>query len=237
MLQPGSYSHQIYGDDNQVLEVELLPGQTIQAENGSMSFMDSEVSMRTGTGQKAGLMTLFKRKTAGEDILLSIFTNDGENPAKVGFSPPHPAKLLKMEIDPHKPNIVCQRRRYLAGHPDVAISLAVSPARTAAFTSANLLMQRLYGQGQAFLTANGAIIQAELGPDQTYLTDPSAILAFEDTVIWGVKTSNNLSNIIWSKEKIFLLSLQGPGTIWLQSTANLSHQIKQHISANRNRQE
>ncbi len=228
-----SYHHACHGDDNQILEVELLPGQTIHAENGSMSYMDASITMRTGTGNRAGILTLFKRKTAGEDILLSIFTNDADTPAKLGFSPPQPSRILNVQLLPDQPDIICQRRSYLAGHPDVCISMTTAPARTAAFASANLFMQRLYGQGEAFLTANGAIIHKVLEPGQTYLTEPAAVLAFEDSIEWGVKTSSNLANIIWSKEKFFILSLKGPGQLWIQSTATLDQHIKRHIASTR----
>ena len=152
-----SYHHEIHGHDNQILEVNLTPGQTIHAENGAMCYMEQGITMRTGTGRNRGPFSLIKRKTAGEGLLLSIFSNQGEQPATVGLNPPGPAKIFPIEISPDKPDIICSRSNFLAGHPDIHITLAVAPARTAAFTSANLFMQRLHGQGQVFLILQSQI--------------------------------------------------------------------------------
>ena len=227
-----SYTHTVHGHDNQILEITLQPGQTIHAENGSMCYMTQDVRMRTGTGKGRGPLALLKRKTSGEGILLSIFENEGQQPATIGLSPSHPSRIFPIDIDDTNPaDIICKRSNFLAGHPDVRISLAVAPARAAAFANANLFMQRLQGQGQVFLAADGALVRKTLAQGETYITEPDALTAFEDSITWGVKTTTNPANILWSKEKIFLLSLEGPGTVWFHSTANLDKRIRTHLAS------
>lgn len=233
--QDYNYSYSIHGHDNQILEITLNPNETIHAENGAMCFMEDSITMRTGTGPNRGPLSLFKRKTAGEGLLVSIFSNNTDHPAKVGFNPPEPAKVFPVTLSTDEPDIICRRTNFLAGHPDIHISLAVAPARTAAFAAADLFMQRLHGQGQVFLTANGALIERTLNPGETYLTEPTAITAFQDTVTWGVKTSKNLSNILFSKERMFILSLEGPGTIWFHSASNVERRLKDHFANQRQR--
>ena len=99
------------------------------------------------------------------------------------------------------------------------ITIAVAPAKAAVFGKSELIMQRLHGLGQAFLTGNGAAVRKVLEPGETYLADAAAVLAFEDSVDYTAQIPGGLSNMMWSKENLFLLSLQGPGAVWFQSAS------------------
>ena len=213
------YEHHTHGQDNQVLEVILGPGQSVHTENGAMCFMEKGIRMHTGTGRKRGPWSILKRKISGESVLLSIFTNNGEEPAPLGLNPAHPAHIKAVRLDASRPDIICQQGSFLAGHPDVRVTIAVASIKTTVFGRGNLVMQRLHGLGQAFLTGNGVIIEKELEPGETFLTEPKAIAAFEDSVDYGAEMFGGGSNILWSKENMFALKLTGPGRVWFQSAS------------------
>ena len=213
------YEHRTHGQDNQVLEVVLEPGQSMHTENGAMCFMEKGIRMHTGTGRKRSPWSIFKRKISGESILLSIFTNEGEDPASLGLNPAHPAHIASVTLDAGRPDIICQQGSFLAGHPDVRITMAVASVRTAFFGRGDLILQRLHGLGQAFLTGNGVIMEKTLEEGETYLTEPKAIAAFEDSVEYGTEMFQGGSNILWSRENLFALKLTGPGKVWFQSAS------------------
>ena len=213
------YDYVPHGMDNQTLEVTLKPGQSIHAENGAMSFMEDGITMSTGTGPSRGPLALFKRRISGETILINVFTNETDVPKHLGINPREPAHILPVELDASTPDLICRQGGFLAGHPDVRVTVAVAPAKAAVFGKSDLIMQRLHGLGQAFLTGNGAVIRKELGPGETYLADTAVLVAFEDTVDYTAQLPRGLSNIMWSKENLFLLSIQGPGTVWFQSAS------------------
>ena len=213
------YEHICHGQDNQTLEVTLDPGQSIHTENGAMSFMGKNVRMTTGTGRRRGPWALFKRKLSGENLLINIFKNEGENPEKLGISPEHPAHIMAIELDAGRPDIICQKETYLAGHPDVRVSVSVVSLKATFFGNGNLIMQRLHGLGEVFLAGNGNIVEKNLEPGETYLTESKAILAYEESVEYSADLPEGISNMFWGKEKLFLLSLRGPGTVWFQSTS------------------
>ena len=213
------YDHISHGIDNQTLEIRLMPGQSIHAENGAMSFMEDGIAMSTGAGKGRGPLDIFKRKMAGESILLSIFTNESQTPRRLGLSPLRPAYIMPIELGAGQPDIICQPGGFLAGHPDVRITAALGSTKAAFFGKGQLIMQRLHGIGQAFLAGNGAIIQKRLDQNDTYLVQAEALVGFEDTVTYSTKIPSGLSNVLWSRERLFLLALEGPGTAWFHSTS------------------
>ena len=218
-IREHTYDYLLHGQDNQTLEIELQEHQSIHAENGAMSFMEQGITMTTGTGRQRGPLDLLKRKVSGESILLSIFTNEDIIPQRMGLSPQHPAHILPITLNPQGPDIICQKDSFLAGHPEVRVSAALASIKNTIFGSSNLIMQRLHGAGQVFLTGNGTVIERELETGETYLSEPAAIVAFQDTVEYNTRIPRGVSNVLWSREKLFLLSLTGPGRVWFQSTA------------------
>ena len=213
------YDHICHGMDNQTLEVKLYPGQSIHAENGAMSFMEEGIVMSTGAGRGRGPLDIFKRKIAGEAILFSIFTNESALPRRLGLSPSQPAHILPVQLDTGRPDIICQPGGFLAGDPDVRITAALGSTRAALFGKGQLVMQRLHGTGQAFLAANGATVETYLEPLEVYLVQAEALAAFQDSITYSTKIPAGMSNVLWSRERLFLLSLEGPGTVWFHSTS------------------
>ena len=227
-LREHEYEYQTHGQDNQVLEIRLGPGQPVHAENGSMCFMDRNIRMSTGVGRKRGLWSIFKRRVSGESILLSIFQNHGDRPAVLGLNPSRPAHIEPVSLDERLPDVICWQGAFLAGHPDVRVTVALASLKTSVFGGGSLIMQRLHGVGQVFLTGNGAIVQKDLEPEETYLTEPEALVGFEETVDYGAELFRGGSNLLWSGENVFALRLTGPGRVWFQPAAK--HQIRRAAS-------
>ena len=228
-----TYEFTQHGQDNQTLEVLLHPEQIIHTENGAMSWMETGITMTTGTGRKRGPWALFKRKLAGEELLLNIFTNHDIIPQHLGISPRDPNHILPIILRPGEPDIICQKQAFLAGHPDVRISAAIVSPKTTILGSSTLIMQRLHGQGHVFLTGHGAVISKQLEEEETWLTEPPALVAFQDTVEYGARLPRGMSNLVWNRENLFLLSLTGPGRVWFQSPARIhpKHQPRQQKAA------
>ena len=221
-----TYKFTQHGQDNQTLEVILHPEQAIHTENGAMAYMETGITMTTGTGRKRGPWALFKRKLSGEELLINIFTNHDIIPQHLGISPRTPNHILPVILHPEEPDIICQKQTFLAGHPDVRVSANIVSPKTTFLGSSTLIMQRLHGHGHVFLTGHGAIIGKDLEEGETWLTEPPALVAFQDTVEYGARLPRGMSNLVWNRDNLFLLSLTGPGKVWFQSSARFLQ--KQH---------
>ena len=220
LANPRHYAHARHGQENQILVVRLQPGQAIHTENGAMAYMDNAITMRTGAGKGRGIKGAVRRKMTGEDLLINIFTNHGHRDAHLGIAPPQPSHILPVAVSPVLPDIICHRHSYLAGHPDVRVSLVVNSAKTMFIGGASLTMQRLRGEGQAFIAANGAISQHYLAETDTFRAEAEAIAAFQDTVDYSVNMTKGLGNVLFGGERLFMLTLTGPGCVWFQSSAH-----------------
>lgn len=214
------YIFDIKGFENQMLEVNLEPGQSIQAEKGAMTYMDESISMDTRLGENTGLVGAIKRKMSGEDLLINEFTNNSNRPVQLALSPQKPSHIIMVTLDDEKPDLVCKPDTFLAGSPDVTVSITRGAWGPAIMGGSNLIMQKLHGKGQVFITGNGAVVEKKLRPDQTLQADLESIIAFEDTVTHRAKMMRGLKNQLFGGESIVLVTATGPGAVWFQS---LSH--------------
>ena len=211
------YTRQIRGFDNQVLEVTLEPGQRIQAEKGAMTFMSEGIRMNTRLGEKTGLSRAVKRKLSGETLLINEFTNESNEPASLALSPQRPSHIIPAFMEPARPAIVCQRDAFLAGDTGVHVSWVRGGTWAAMLSRSTLVMQKLEGNGEVFLTGNGAVMKRSLRANEPLLCDLDALIAFEDTVDHDVKVNRGIRNMLWGGEGIFIVKMTGPGDVWLQS--------------------
>ena len=147
------------GDDFQAVTVTLDAGEAVRAEPGSMMFMEDGIEMDTSTG--GGLMSGLKRKLGGESFFITTFTNEGSRRAQVGFAADYPGKILPVDLS--RGEIMCQRDAYLCSTPDAEISVAFTRRLGAGFFGGEgFILQRIEGQGMAFLHASGTIVAREL---------------------------------------------------------------------------
>lgn len=212
------FRHHIRGYENQIIELLLDPGQRIQAEKGAMTYMTDSIRMNTRMGERTGIFKAVKRKMAGENLLINEFTNESATePAALALSPARPSRIVHIAIGPDTPSVICQRDGFLAGGTSVHVDIVRGRLGPAMLSRASLIMQKLTGHGDAFITGNGAVICRRLRPGERIMMDRDALVAFDDTVQYDVAMMKGVRNILWGGESLFTIETTGPGRVWMQS--------------------
>ncbi|NPA26985.1 MAG: TIGR00266 family protein [Chloroflexi bacterium] len=207
--------YRILGDDIQLVEVALEPGEQVYAETGAMAYMDGQIRMNTTTG---GLIKGLKRLLVGESFFMTEFTNPGPEPAVVAFASPFPGKIVALKLAEVGGTFLSQRTSFLAATRDVDISIAFTRRLGAGlFGGEGFILQKLTGHGLVFLTAGGTLIGKELGPGQELLVDTGCIVGFSATVDYNIRFVGGFKNMLFGGEGLFLARLRGPGHVLLQS--------------------
>ncbi len=220
--------YQILGDDIQFVEISLDYGETIVAEPGAMMYMDSSIEMDTVFGDGSGkdtskvlkgmLASAGKRVLSGENLFTSAFTNKGSGKKSLAFAAPYPGKIIPVELMEYGGELVCQRDSYLCSAKGIEISIAFQKKiGVGLFGGEGFIMQKLRGDGLAFLNAGGTIIKKELTHGEMLKLDTGCLVAFTSGVDYDVQFVGNVKSALFGGEGLFLATLRGPGTVWLQS--------------------
>ncbi|MCK5708245.1 MAG: TIGR00266 family protein, partial [Candidatus Aureabacteria bacterium] len=217
--------YEIMGNDLQVVEVELDPGETVVAEAGAMNWMDDGISFeaRMGDGSKAdqGLMgKIFdaaKRKLTGESIFMTHFTNGGSGKKRVAFGAPYPGKIVPLNMKEVGEDIICQKDAFLCAAKGTEVTITFTKRFGAGlFGGEGFILQRLKGDGMAFLHAGGTIVKKELN-NEIIRVDTGCIVAFSPSVEYSIEKAGGLKSMFFGGEGFFLATLRGTGTVYLQS--------------------
>ena len=217
--------YEIMGNDLQVVEVELDPGETVVAEAGAMNWMDDGISFeaRMGDGSKAdqGLMgKIFdaaKRKLTGESIFMTHFTNGGSGKKRVAFGAPYPGKRVPLNMKEVGEDIICQKDAFLCAAKGTEVTITFTKRFGAGlFGGEGFILQRLKGDGMAFLHAGGTIVKKELN-NEIIRVDTGCIVAFSPSVEYSIEKAGGLKSMFFGGEGFFLATLRGTGTVYLQS--------------------
>jgi len=217
--------YQIFGDDLQFVEVELDPKETVIAEAGTMMYMDSgiqfEAKMGDGSAAEGGLMGKLlgagKRMLTGESIFMTHFTNSGQGKRQVAFAAPYPGKIIALDLDEVNGNLLCQKDAFLCAAKGTKVSIAFNKRLGSGFFGGEgFILQKLSGDGMAFMHAGGTIIEKRLNGDKL-LIDTGCIVAFEEGISYDIERAGNLKSMFFGGEGLFLATLQGHGRVWLQS--------------------
>ncbi len=217
--------YEIFGDDLQLVEVELDPGETVVAEAGAMNYMEDgivfETKMGDGSSPNEGIMgkllNVGKRMLTGESIFMTHFTNTGARKRRVAFAAPYPGKIVPVDMSQLTGEILCQKDSFLCAAKGTQISIAFQRRLGAGlFGGEGFILQRLSGDGLAFLHAGGTVIRRELR-GEVLRVDTGCIVAFEAGVQYDIERAGNLKSMIFGGEGLFLATLRGHGTVWLQS--------------------
>lgn len=219
---------QIYGDDMQFVEISLDPGETVVAEAGAMMYMDSAIQSDTvfgdgsdrdkGKGFMDKVMGAGKRVLTGESLFMTTFTNQGSGKKAVAFAAPYPGKVIPLDLTDCDGQLICQRDAFLCAAKGIAIEIAFQKKLGAGlFGGEGFIMQRLVGDGLAFLHAGGTIIEKELQAGEVLKLDTGCLVAMTAGIDYDVTFASNLQSAIFGGEGLFLATLGGPGHIWLQS--------------------
>ena len=218
--------YEIRGSEMQFVEVELDPGEAAIGEVGSMMFMDAGIAMDTvfgdGSAQQGGffgkLLGAGKRLVTGESLFTTVYTNNAAGKQRVAFAAPYPGKILPMNLRQLGGTLICQKDAFLCAARGVSLGIAVQQKlSTGFFGGEGFIMQRLEGDGLAFVHAGGTVVKRELQPGQTVLVDTGCVVAYTPGVDFEIQYVGKIKTTLFGGEGLFLAKLSGPGTVWLQS--------------------
>ena len=217
--------YELIGDDMQIVEVELDPGETVIAEAGAMNYMEEhiefEAKMGDGSQPNQGifgkLLDVGKRALTGESIFMTHFTNQGMGKRRVSFAAPYPGKIICVDLPEHQNSILCQKDSFLCAAFGTRVSIAFQKRLGAGFFGGEgFILQKLMGNGKAFIHAGGMIVKKQLN-GESLRVDTGCIVAFEESVNYDVEMAGGLKSMVFGGEGMFLATLRGFGTVWLQS--------------------
>lgn len=208
--------YKIYGDDMQIVEIELDPGEGVRAEAGAMMFMDEGIEMQTSTG--GGLFKGFKRVITGESFFITTFLYNGKGKGHVAFGAPYPGKIIPLELEKLGGSFLCQKDAFLCAARGIEIEVAFTKKIGAGlFGGEGFILQRLEGDGMAFVHAGGTIIERELQAGEPLRVDTGCLVAFSPSVTYDIQFVGGFKNALFGGEGLFLARLVGPGLVYLQS--------------------
>jgi uncharacterized protein (TIGR00266 family) len=231
--------YDIIGDDIHLVEIELDPGETVIAEAGAMAYMDGsitfEAKMGDGSKGEGGLfgkmLSAGKRALTGESIFMTHFTQSGSGKARVAFTAPYPGKIMPIDLKAIGGELLCQKNAFLCAARGTEISIAFTQKLGAGFFGGEgFILQRLRGDGKAFIHAGGTVIQKQLN-GQELKVDTGCIVGFTPGISYDIQRAGNLKSMLLGGEGLFLASLKGTGTVYLQSLpfSRLADQIISRI--------
>ncbi len=217
--------YKIYGDDMQVVAVELDPGETVIAEAGAMNWMDPDIQFESKMGDGAKpekgllgkLLDAGKRVLTGESLFLTHFTNVGTGKKEVSFAAPYPGKIIPVDLDIYGGTLLCQKDAFLCAAKGTEISIAFTrKLGTGFFGGEGFILQKLVGDGLVFMHAGGTVVKKEL-QNQTIYVDTGCIVGFTQNIQYEIERVKRLKSMFFGGEGMFLAKLSGTGTVYLQS--------------------
>ena len=218
--------YEIKGAEMQYVEVELDPGEAAVGEAGSLMYMDAGIAMDTvfgdGSGQQGGLLGKLlgagKRLVTGESLFTTVYTNAASRKLRVAFAAPYPGKILPMDLRQLGGTLICQKDAFLCAARGVSLGIAFQQRLSVGFFGGEgFIMQRLDGDGLAFVHAGGTIERRELGAGETLLVDTGCLVGYTPGVNFEIQYVGKIKTALFGGEGLFLARMTGPGTIWLQS--------------------
>ena len=208
--------YKIHGDDMQLVEIELDPGEAVRAEVGAMMYMEDGIEMQTSTG--GGLFRGLKRMVTGESFFITSFLNTARDKRHAAFGAPYPGKIIPLELAELGGSFLCQKDSFLCAAKGIEIEVAFTKKIGAGlFGGEGFILQRLEGAGRAFVHAGGTIIRRELQAGETLRVDTGCLVAFAPTVSYDIQFIGGFRNALFGGEGLFLARMSGPGLLYLQS--------------------
>jgi len=208
--------YNIIGNDMQVVEIELDAGEGVRAEAGAMISMDGGIEMQTSTG--GGLFKGFKRMLTGESFFITTFLNNAKEKRKVAFAAPFPGRILPVDLGQVGGSILCQKDSFLCAARGIEIGVAFTKKLGAGlFGGEGFILQRLEGNGLAFIHAGGTLLERDLKSKEVLMVDTGCLVALAPGVDYDIRFVGGFKNALLGGEGIFLARLEGPGKVYLQS--------------------
>ncbi len=236
--------YHIYGEEMQCVEVELDPQETAIAEAGSFMFMEDGVQMQTifgdGSGQQKGILgklwSAGKRVLTGESLFMTAYSNMSHGKKKVTFASPYPGKIIAMDLLQLGGKMICQKDSFLCAAKGVNIGIEFQrKLGTGLFGGEGFIMQKLEGDGLAFVHAGGYVMEKTLVPGEVLKIDTGCIVAFTPSCDYDIQFVGGIKNSIFGGEGLFFATLRGPGRVWLQSLpiSRLAARVLTYATTNR----
>lgn len=219
--------YKIYGADMQFVEIELDPRETVISEAGSMMMMDSNIQMETifgdGSSQSGGgfmdkLFGAGKRVLTGESLFMTAYTNVGYGKQKVAFAAPYTGQIIPMNLSELGGKLICQKDAFLCAAKGVSIGIDFRKKLSVGFFGGEgFILQKLEGDGLAFVHASGTIVKKNLMPGEVLKVDTGCLVAMTRDIHYDIEFVGGIKNTFFGGEGVFFATVTGPGTVWIQS--------------------
>ena len=220
--------YQVFGEEMQFVEIELDPYETVIAEAGSFMMMDQGIELKTifgdGSGQDEGkgvwgkVLSAGKRLITGESLFMTAFTHGGTGKKKVSFAAPYPGRIIPLDLSELEGKVVCQKDAFLCAAQGVSVGIEFSKKLGRGFFGGEgFIMQKIEGDGMAFLHAGGTIIEKELQIGEVLQIDTGCLVGFTRYVDYDIEMVRGVRNVLFGGEGLFYARLEGPGKVWIQS--------------------
>jgi uncharacterized protein (TIGR00266 family) len=218
--------YEIFGNEMQYVEIELDPGEAAIGEAGGMMYMQDGIQMDTvfgdGSQQQGGffgkVLGAGKRLLTGESLFTTVFHNEGRSKLRVAFAAPYPGKILPVRLSDIGGTLICQKDSFLCAAKGVSLGIAFQKRLgVGLFGGEGFIMQKLEGDGLAFVHAGGTLMERTLAPGELLRVDTGCVVAFQPTVDFDIQYVGKVKSALFGGEGFFYATLRGPGKIWLQS--------------------
>jgi uncharacterized protein (TIGR00266 family) len=218
--------YEIYGEEMQYVEIELDPQEIVIAESGSFMMMDNGIRMETifgdGSQQQTGvwdkLLSAGKRVLTGESLFMTAYVNENSKKAKACFASPYPGKIVAIDLAQFGEKFICQKDSFLCAAKGVAVGIEFSKKLgRGLFGGEGFIMQKLEGDGMAFVHSGGTLAKRELAPGEVLKVDTGCIVGFTKDVDYDIEFIGGIKNSLFGGEGLFYATLRGPGTVYVQS--------------------
>jgi len=220
--------YKIYGEEMQFVEIELDPYETVIAEPGSFMMMDSGIELKTifgdGSAQEAGkgiwgkVMSAGKRLLTGESLFMTAYTHISDSKKKVAFASPYPGKIIPLDLTQYDGKVICQKDAFLCAAKGVSVGIEFSKRLGRGFFGGEgFIMQKLEGDGMAFLHAGGHIVEKELMLGEVLRVDTGCLAGFAGEIDYDIEMIKGIKNMVFGGEGLFYARLEVPFKVWIQS--------------------
>lgn len=238
--------YQIFGEELQFVEIELDPNETVIGEPGSFMMMDSDIQMSTlfgdgsqnsqGTGLLGKILSAGKRLLVGENLFVTAYSNIGAGKKKVSFAAPYTGKIIALDLQALGGKIIAQKDAFLCAAKGVSIGIEFQRRLgTGIFGGEGFIMEKLEGDGMAFVHAGGYVIERTLLPGETLKVDTGCIVAYTAGIDFDIEFIRGIKNWMFGGEGLFFAILRGPGKVWIQSLpiSRLAGKLMQYATVSR----
>ena len=232
----------LFGEEMQCVEIELDPQEAVIAEPGSFMMMTDGIQMQTlfGDGTNTGFMnklfTAGKRLLTGENLFMTVYTNNSNQKRQVTFAAPYAGKIIPMNLAQLGNKVICQKNSFLCAANGVSIGIEFQKKLgTGLFGGEGFIMQKLEGDGMAFVHSGGHVIEKQLQSGEILKVDTGCIVAFTSDVNYDIQFVGGIKNTLFGGEGVFYASLRGPGKVWIQTLpiSRLAGRILQYGTGSR----